>query len=171
MNNMIPLSNLIESPQPTITFLIGPPASGKSTWVSQYGKGATIISRDDIVDRLRRGTGMSYSETFKDQPFQKTVNSELQSHINSTLSSGKDIVVDMTNMNKGSRNKILSRVPKGYIKNAVVFKVSRDELIRRLEKREKETGKRVGLDVVDSMMSSYEAPTKLEGFDNITYFR
>ena len=153
---------------PTITFLIGPPASGKSTWTSKYGNGAIVISRDDIVDRLRKGTGMSYSDTFSDSGFQSKVNSELQSHINSTLQSGKNIIVDMTNMSKSSRHKLLSRVPQNYTKNAVVFNVSRNELIKRLANREAETGKKVGMHIVDSMIASYQAPDKTE-FDNITY--
>lgn len=47
---------------PTITFLIGPPASGKSTYTAKYGNGSIVISRDNIVEKLRQNTNMSYSE-------------------------------------------------------------------------------------------------------------
>lgn len=153
---------------PTITFLIGPPASGKSTWGSNNAGGCIIISRDNIVDEIRKGTGMSYADTFKNNEFQNKVNKILNDHINNTIKSGKDIVVDMTNMSKKSRNKILSKIPKNYTKNAVVFNVSRDELIQRLKKREDETGKHVGINIVDNMISNFEIPTKDE-FDNIEF--
>ena len=149
-----------------ITFLIGPPASGKSTWVSKYGRNSVIISRDDIVDKLRVRYGWSYAETFKHHQFQKNVNQFLKKRISLALNSGRDIVVDMTNMSKKSRAGILNKVPLDYEKHAVVFNVSRDELIRRLKKRKEETGKEVPVDVVDMMIRRFEPPTRQE-FDKI----
>jgi predicted kinase len=154
--------------RPTITFLIGPPASGKSTWVSKNSGDATIISRDDILDKLRKDYNLSYVESFSNQELQNKVNSELNNHIAKSLKSIKDIIVDMTNMNKRSRSFILNKVPDIYTKNAVVFNVPKPELLRRLKKREMETGKSVPLHVVDSFINSYEKPTNSE-FDNIIY--
>lgn len=149
------------------TFLIGPPASGKSTWREKnQRKEDVIISRDDIVDSLRKGTGMSYADTFKDSSFQSKVNSALEKLISDTIRSQKSFIVDMTNMTKGGRAKILNRLPHIYLTKAVIFNVSRSELSRRLKKREEETGKRVGEDIVDNMIKSYQEPTK-EEFDII----
>lgn len=156
---------------PIITWLVGPPASGKSTWRESNAKGAFIISRDDLVDELRKGTGMSYADTFADSAFQGRVNKALDSEINRALNSGKNIIVDMTNMNAKSRSRIMKLVPNNYIKNAVVFDTPRGEILRRLKKREEETGKRVGISIVDSMIKSYEEPTKSEGFDNIEHVK
>lgn len=167
INEIRELINSIKHVNPKITFLIGPPASGKSTWVSQNGNNAIIISRDDIVDKLRKLLGISYGEAFKNQELQNKVNAELQTHINNSLISGKDIVVDMTNMNKNSRSHILSKVPQNYTKNAVVFNVSRDELLNRLKTREEQTGKHVPIAVVDQMISNFQLPDKDE-FDNIS---
>lgn len=166
------VENILEAKEnPIITFLIGPPASGKSTWKAENAKNAISISRDDLVDEMRKGTGMTYAETFGNKEFQGKVNTALDNHINKTVKSGKDIVVDMTNMNAASRKKVLPKVPSYYIKNAVVFQTSRPEILRRLEKREKETGKHVGINIVDDMISRYEAPTKAEGFDNISFVK
>jgi predicted kinase len=166
------VENILEAKtNPTITILVGPPASGKSTWKAENAKNAITISRDDIVDELRKGTGMTYAETFSNKEFQSKVNMELENHINKTMNSRKDIVVDMTNMTVSSRKKILSKVPFGYTKNVVVFKTSRAEILKRLEKREKETGKHVGINIVDDMINKYEEPTKEEGFDNIKYIK
>ena len=156
--------------KPTITFLIGPPASGKSTWVQQNAKNSIIISRDDIVDKLRKPLGISYRDTFKDNNFQSEVNQKLKEHINNTLNSGKDIIVDMTNMSKKSRSNILSKVPENYTKNAIVFKGTRDELIKRLNKRKEETGKDVGINIFNDMISKFEMPDNNE-FDNIQIFK
>jgi predicted kinase len=154
--------------RPTITFLVGPPASGKSTWVSKNSGDATIISRDDILDKLRKDYNLSYVESFSNQELQNKVNSELNNHIAKSLKSIKDIIVDMTNMNKRSRSFILNKVPDIYTKNAVVFNVPKPELLRRLKKREMETGKSIPINVVDNFINSYERPTNSE-FDNIIY--
>jgi len=150
----------------TATFLIGPPASGKSTWREKNENGETVICRDDIVDELRKGTGMSYADTFKDSVFQGHVNTKLESLISNTIKREQDFIVDMTNMTVKGRSKILNRLPSNYEKIAVVFSVSRSELSRRLKKREDETGKRVGENIVDDMLKSYQPPTKNE-FDKI----
>ena len=65
-----------------------------------------------------------------------------------------------------TRNLTLSLVPEKYIKNAVVFEVSEIELLRRLEKREKETGIHIKRDVINNMLALYEPPREGE-FDNI----
>jgi len=153
--------------QKTITLLVGPPASGKSTWVLKNAKNAIIISRDDIVDHIRADYKVSYSDAFKNKELQQKVNKKLESHISHTLTSGKNIVVDMTNMSINSRKKILDRVPSNYIKVAVIFNVSRSELIKRLDKREKETGKKVGINIVDDMIANYQEPSYTEGFSKI----
>ena len=152
---------------PTITILVGPPASGKSTWVNKNKKNSIIISRDDIVEKHAKNHGITYNETFGNKEIQKAVNTELESHTVKTIKSGKDIIVDMTNMSKKSRSRMLNRVPDNYTKNAVVFNVPKSELIKRLDNREKETGKHIPLNVIDDMIKRFEQPTKDE-FDNVT---
>jgi predicted kinase len=154
--------------RPTITFLVGPPASGKSTWVSKNVGDEIVISRDNILDDMRKEYNLSYSESFANSELQKKVNVALNNHIAKSIQSYKDIVVDMTNMNRRSRSMILSKIPNVYTKNAVVFNVPKPELLRRLKNREMETGKSIPLHVVDSFIDSYEKPTNSE-FDNIIY--
>lgn len=148
------------------TFLIGPPGSGKSTWREKNQRDEIIISRDDLVDKFRKGTNMSYADTFKDSSFQAKVNVALKKIISDTIRSQKSFIVDMTNMTKVGRAKILNRLPSIYITKAVIFEVNRSELSRRLKKREEETGKSVGEDIVDNMLKSYQKPTEDE-FDLI----
>ena len=156
---------------PTITWLVGPPASGKSTWQESNAKGSFVISRDDLVDELRKGTGMSYSDTFNDSSFQNRVNQALENRIKKGLSVSTNVVVDMTNMTVKSRERLMLRVPLHWKKVAVVFETPRSEILKRLKKREEETGKKVGIDIVDRMIKSYEKPTKSEGFDEIIFLK
>jgi predicted kinase len=156
--------------RPVITFLIGAPASGKSTWRKQNQKNEKIISRDDIVIELAKKKGISYSESFNDEILQSEVNRRLTSNVLKFTYNKNDIIVDMTNMGKNSRKWILDKLSDEYIKKAVVFNVDRNELLRRIEKRGKETGQDVPIEVLDSMLSKYEEPTKEEGFDQIEFF-
>lgn len=164
------LTENVNKQNPTITFLIGPPASGKSTYTNKNANNAIIISRDNIVYELIKNTNIKYNESFNDEDLQNNVNVKLNDQIQNALKSKKNIIVDMTNMSKQDRNIILSIVPDIYTKNAIIFKVDRNELIRRLNKREKETGKKIDLNVLDDMISRYEMPDKTE-FDNIQIFK
>lgn len=45
--------------------LVGPPAVGKSTWIKNtFDNKPYIINRDDIVDRIASGMGMTYDDMF-----------------------------------------------------------------------------------------------------------
>jgi predicted kinase len=136
---------------PTFTMLIGAPASGKSTWTQKNAKSNDIIiSRDNIVDKLRVGTGMSYSDTFKDKLFQSKVNTKLEREIDNAFRSSSNIIVDMTNMSKKSRSRLLSRAGE-YKTIGVAFEVNKSTLIKRLDKRFKETGKFISIDVINNI--------------------
>lgn len=157
--------------KPEITFLIGAPGSGKSTYVLNnidINKNI-IISRDNIVERISKEYGLTYSESFGNKEIQNSVDKELNDLINKSISENNNIVVDMTNMNKKSRSRILNKCGDEYHKKAIVFNVDRDELIRRLEYREKKTGKHISLVTLDMMLNKYEEPDKNE-FDHIIYY-
>lgn len=105
------------------------------------------------------------------------VQKKFLSHVSGATSSGKDIVVDMTNMNSGSRKNAL-RAIKGsegeYEKIAVVFEFKGIEnIIKKVSKKRAEAAKRMGKsknipdNVFDMMFSSYEHPTTAEGFDKV----
>lgn len=153
-----------------IIFLIGPPACGKSTWTEKNAKDYKIISRDNLIDKLRVGTGMSYSDTFQNSQFQNKVNSEFKKDVSDSLQNNKKIVVDMTNMSKKSRSNILNKLDDSWHKVGVAFEIPKTEVFKRLEKREKETGKKVGVEIVERFISSYEPPDKTE-FNKIIIIR
>jgi len=103
----------------------------------------------------------------------------LTTRIEQAVNSGKDIVVDMTNMNKGSRKralKFLGDKSDEYMKIAVVFKFQGSEdiikkvaNIRAQQYKDAGKSKTIGDEVFDMMFKSYEEPTTEEGFDDIIY--
>jgi predicted kinase len=161
--------------------LVGPPAIGKSTWVKQNAPGAFIVSRDDIVNKVADKYNLTYDDMFdpanKDK--NKEINHEFSKRIPEAMNSGKDIVVDMTNMSVGARKRILgsfNKVIDNYKKIAVVFNFEGSDVKRAIKniaaKRAEEIkasggSKTIPPFVFDKMFASYEQPTREEGFDDI----
>lgn len=161
---------IVETKQPKLTLLIGPPASGKSTWIKNNRKNEVIISRDNIVEELANKKGLSYADSFNDKELQNEVNKQLQKDIHFNFYNEKNIIVDMTNMSKSSRSKFLNMgKEKNYYCIGIVFEVEKYELYRRSEQRKQETGKEISNEIIDSMLSRYEKPTKEEGFDELIF--
>jgi predicted kinase len=168
MKHLLSLLEFKTEEKPTITFLIGPPASGKSTYIrNTVSSGDVIISRDDIVDELRSVSGLSYNDAFQNPELQLNVNIFLYQKLDDALNAKKNIIIDMVNIKKDNRKKFLDRVPKDYIKKAIVFNVDKEELIKRAIERDEKTGKYVPLHIIDSMTDNLDQPTEDE-FDIIT---
>ena len=167
--------------------LVGPPAIGKSTYtknaLSQLNP--VIISRDEVVEQISKKNGMTYNEYYKklNDPSIKHLSDEIENTIEEkfmqAITNKKNIVVDMTHMNKKSRIKTLSHIKPviDYEKVAVVFKFEK-EMIPHLQKiskmREKEF-ERLGLtkiipdNVFEEMIDRFEPIDNEEGFDTIVH--
>lgn len=115
--------------KPTITFLIGVPNSGKSTYIEEHIKDQKILSRDSIV--LELANTDNYNKAFETVN-QDKVNNILQKRYNMLIKEHKDFVIDMTNVNKKSRKKFMS---KNYNHKAVIFMVGYNEILRRNKNR------------------------------------
>lgn len=48
----------------TLYVLIGPPAIGKTSWISRYAPNAKVISRDDIIERIAHEHGLTYDDAY-----------------------------------------------------------------------------------------------------------
>lgn len=169
-----------------IFILVGPPATGKSTWVFQTFKEAPyIINRDVIVEEVASMFGITYDDTFKaveDETIKKAkevINNRFFKRIKDAVRQDKDIVVDMTHMSAKSRKKSLEII-KGYEneynKIAIIFNFSGSEDIikkvaqqRSVELQEKGKTKTITDDVFDKMLSMYQEVTDQEGFDQILH--
>ena len=150
-----------------VILLVGPPLSGKDTYLrSQDYSDFTIISRDDILMSLHDTN--DYSEAFH-KVDQKEVDRLLIQKIQDCIDNKKNVIINMTNLSKKGRNRHLSKFPNSdYEKIAVVFpKLDIAEYINRNLKRKNEENKFIPLNVIESMISNWEDVTSDEGFDQI----
>jgi hypothetical protein len=163
--------------------LIGPPGVGKSTYIRNNSalRDATIISRDNIVERVAEENGYTYTQMFGNTPelkeLNKQINNQLAISIDSASKSEKDVVVDMTNMNVSSRANILNKFPKNkFIRIALDFmpdesnfdNLMKSNDFRNSELKNKGKDKDISRNVLRSMFDRYEPPTEEEGFDRVT---
>ena len=154
-----------------VIFLIGPPASGKSTWRGKYletmSKPTTVISSDDQIEAYALQHGLTYTEAFVKVDFED-IDRKIIQQFRMAVLFGDDVIIDRTNMKRKSRKYMMKIVPDTYQKHAVVFRVPRAELQRRLDARAKATGKVIPPEVVEDMLSSFVPPSPDE-FDKIEY--
>ena len=153
--------------KPKVILLIGPPLSGKDTYLkSKDFSDFTMISRDDILMSLHDTN--DYSEAFH-KVDHKLVDRLLNQKIQDCIDNKKNVIINMTNLTKRGRNRHLSKFPNSdYEKIAVVFpKLDITEYINRNLKRKNEENKFIPLNVIESMISNWEDVTSDEGFDQI----
>ena len=152
---------MMQSMYKTITVLVGPPRAGKSTWVSKNHSVEALISRDNLV--LQMGTGDTYSECWASltDEMHKEIDTTLYSNFQAALREHSDIIIDMTNMSKKSRNKWLAPA-KGYTKKAIVF-IEDSEVLTSRNNEEKF----IPLEVTNGMIERFVMPMYDE-FDTIT---
>ena len=146
--------------------LIGVPASGKSTWISNqdWSKDCSVISTDYWVEEEAKRVGKTYSEIFAD--YMPRAVELMAANVVAAREMGNDIIWDQTSTTVKSRTRKFNMLP-DYEHVAVVFKTpEHKELMRRLMGR---PGKEIPDHVIASMIASWEDPTLEEGFSQIWY--
>lgn len=146
--------------KPFIEMLIGVPYSGKSTYIKNRKE--TIVSRDEIITILEKDK--NYTEAFKSVD-QELVDKIFKQNISYAFNKRKSFIVDKTNLTKKSRRKILSSVPKNWIKKATIFLVDTEIIEKRKEKRK---DKFIPDDAMATMLNSLTFPDYSE-FDEIKF--
>ena len=156
---------------PKCTFLVGVPASGKSTWIQEHMPMANVMSTDIVIENVARSYGMTYNEGFKE--LISFADKVMWRHITLAHMRQEDYVIDRTNLTAKSRRKFIEKLKLHRYKiEAVVFplpgteKLSEEEWNRRLDSR---SGKTIPAHVLSSMIEHYEVPTEAEGFSKITF--
>ena len=151
--------------KPTLTLLIGPPLSGKDTFLQNNLKGQEIISRDNILMSLVNHNDYSLAFRTVDQSL---VDKLLKETINKAIQDRKDVVINMTNLSKNGRRRFLQMSSNDYSKTAIVFpKLDMEIYKERNLKRQTEENKFIPLGVIQDMISRWEEVSYDEGFDNI----
>jgi len=144
-----------------IIVMIGVPNSGKSYSLSNYDlSNYTVISRDDLlfeVANLKSNKNLSYNESWKyctENDLQKEIDKTLLKNFNSAYRNKENIIVDMTNLSKKSRNKFVAQV-KDYKKIAhLVLSDYKTILNRNLSRG----GKFIQEDIIKTMMKRFTFP-------------
>lgn len=166
--------------RPKMHMLVGPPYSGKSTYVEEElamrdmrrEKGievndAVLIDSDSILMEMAEKANTSYNQSFLLN--HKKASKEMFRRAEAAVKAGKDIYWDQTNMSRKARARKLIMIPDHYEKIALVFKpMEGAELERRKALR---TDKVIRQNIIDDMLESYERPEMDEGFDRITEMR
>jgi len=159
--------NIKHLKEPWVLTLIGPPMSGKDTWIRQNFNldQIVMISRDQIL--LDVYGSDNYDEAFKNVD-QKEVDRVLVSTFINASKDKKNVIINMTNMTRKRRISNLNYFGDEYYKVAVIFPILDEaEYERRNLKRKEEESKWIPPHVLKSMISSYQSVTKEEGFDKI----
>ena len=159
--------NLDKLKEPYVIILIGPPLSGKTTWIRENFEPGyfELISRDQIVLDLHGKD--DYNTAFKTVD-QKEVDKILVNKISTSAKEGKNAIIDMTHMTSKRRKYNLSFFGSEYYKLAVIFPVLKDEeYVARDKKRTEEENKSIPMHIIKNMISSYQSVKKDEGFDRV----
>jgi putative nucleotidyltransferase with HDIG domain len=159
---------------PTLTVLVGPPCSRKSTWLkNNAGENTVVISRDALVETAGEKRGLDYGQAFRflnENP--DVAKSEVDEVLDTTYKTArkekKNVVIDMTSMSKKSRRKWVNEF-KGYNIKCKVFVTGFEALLECNAKRGAETGKNIPDFVVRDMCKRFTLPMYSEGFTEIEY--
>jgi predicted kinase len=157
--------NLKNLKEPFVIILVGPPLSGKSTWIRQNFPDINVISRDEILMEVYGSR--NYTEAFQNVD-QKEVDRVLDSRLKEANSSNQNVIIDMTHMTSKRRKQNLNYFSSDFYKLAVIFPIlSDDEYVRRNNKRIEEENKDLPMHVIKNMISSYQNIKDGEGFNRV----
>lgn len=151
--------------EPFVIILIGPPLSGKSTWIRENFPDTHVICRDEILMDIYGSR--NYTEAFKNVD-QKEVDRVLHQSLVDVSKEKKNVIVDMTHMGSKRRKKNLNYFSKDYYKLGVIFPIlSDEEYVRRNQKRIDEENKNIPMSVIKGMISTYQTISPQEGFNKV----
>lgn len=136
-----------------LIILVGPPASGKSTWGQKFAEDNKVVYVSTDAIRKEIGSGEA------DQSVSAAAFGIARQRVSAALGAGKSAMIDATSVNRKARRDWinLGRGHGAYI-IAVAFEVSRNELLRRDAQRERH----VGEEVIDRFINKYARPTSDE---------
>lgn len=124
-------------PEHALVLLIGPAASGKTTWATAHARPSQILSSDAFREMV--------ADDASDLDASRDAFQLLHGVARARLQRGLLTVIDATNLQRSARKPLLGLASRfGRPRIAVVFEVALEELLRRNEGR----GRRVPEDVV-----------------------
>jgi len=157
--------NLKHLKEPFVIILIGPPLSGKTTWIRNNFPDTEVISRDEIVMEVYGSR--DYDAAFNNVD-QKKVDRVLHQRLVDANAENKNTIVDMTHMTSKRRKQNLDYFSDDYYKLGVIFPIlSEEEYTKRNQKRMAEENKNLPMHIVKRMISQYQPVRTEEGFNKV----
>lgn len=148
-----------------IVYLVGLPASGKTTYRKTHFPECAVISNDEVTEAFAAQNGLSYAEAWQHLS-SRDVREEGLKRFDQAVRNGQNIVIDNTNLTAEARAMYRAE---GYILKAVVFNLDEAERLKRAQKRKHGGGKCIPESVVREMREKYAPPSAEEGFKEIVY--
>jgi predicted kinase len=136
-----------------LIILVGPPASGKSTWGKKFAQENNVVYVSTDAIRAEIGSGEA------DQSVSAAAFGIARRRVSTALADDKNVLIDATSVSRKARKDWinLGRGHGAFIV-AVAFEVPKDELLRRDTQRERH----VGEEVIDRFLHKYQRPTSQE---------
>lgn len=152
--------------KPIAIFLVGIPASGKSTYANRPEYDNYIkISSDEYITHKANLHGMTYDEAFK--KYRGNIKRYVNYSINECVKTEQSFIIDQTNTYQPARVKKLNLIPDTFIRRAVVFPIEYRDAIMRADIRFNKTGKFISHKVIRDFYDQFIYPSLSEGFDEI----
>jgi len=164
MENLV---NYLNKNQPFVLIMVGPPLSGKSTYIRKLEEvlNFKVVCRDDIIMELSDSDDYNISFNSVDQ---KKVDFILKNRMIEYSSNKENVVVDMTNLTSKRRKSNLNYFDNDYNKVALVFPIlSFDEYSSRNKKRKEEENKNISVSIWQSMVNNFQTIKLEEGFNKV----
>jgi len=167
LENYIPYDRLkYQEEKPLeVIFMIGISGSGKSTWIQKNNnKNYKIISVDNFLNKGK----LDYNSVDYSKQIKKAHDNSIRDLLYA-VDHNENAIVDMTNLDKETRRKKLSKFPSSkYLKKCIVFLNGEKQIQKNLQKRKNENGKKISNEIIQKQMISFELPN-FDEFDVIEY--
>jgi predicted kinase len=149
-----------------LEILIGPIASGKSTYCRRrVREGAVVVNDDSVVTAVHGGEYTLYDKKLK--ILYKAVEMSIISH---ALALGRDVIIDRPCMKESTRRRYIE-IGRGFEAEVVGVKFTRHAPEVHAERRFKSDGRghplEYWLEVAKFHDSVWEEPTEAEGFSKL----
>lgn len=143
----------------SITFLVGLPGSGKSSYAKKlrkaYGENTAIVESDHYRELLY---GNSSIQRNNGDLFEL-----IHSDILKKLAEGINVIFDATNISRKHRMALVQKLSNNVVKECIIIATSYSRCLERNEQRNRKVPK----EVIDRMWKSFQIPTYTEGWDII----
>ena len=144
---------------------VGMAGSGKSTFITQYmaetDRPTIVVSSDNQIEEIARERGQTYTEVYPTIEMNK-LEANMRGSIRVAVAEKKDIIIDRTNPTVRARSRWLSQPPKYYVTIGLYFKIEDEVLFERLNRRARETGKKIPRRVIQDMLGYFTPPQEGE---------